>query len=44
MSDKEKELGVAPATPSENKENEEVSMIVTFKKPYIFDKEEYKEF
>lgn len=43
MSDKEKELEVAAATSAENEENEEVSMIVTFKKPYIFDKEEYKE-
>lgn len=42
MSDKEKEM---ESTVSENEkaENEEESMVIVFKKPYVFERVEYKE-
>lgn len=44
MSDNEKEMEVAVATSENGKaENEEESMVIVFKKPYLFERVEYKE-
>lgn len=42
MSDKEKEMETA-ASENEKAENEEESMVIVFKKPYVFERVEYKE-
>lgn len=43
MSDKVKEVETTEVVSTEAEENEEVSMIVKFKKPYTFEREEYTE-
>lgn len=42
MSDKEKEMESA-VSENEKAENEEESMVIVFKKPYVFERVEYKE-
>lgn len=42
MSDKEKEMEIA-VSENEKAENEEESMVIVFKKPYVFERVEYKE-
>lgn len=41
MSDKEKEMEIA-VSENEKAENEEESMVIVFKKPYVFERVEYK--
>ena len=42
MSDKEKEMEIA-VSENEKAENEEKSMVIVLKKPYVFERVEYKE-